>query len=458
MSTVASFESARRQAAAGPGPALMHDLESTPPARALSALLWTLVTLGMVLLVWAVVAQLDIVATAPGRLVPDSQVKLVQSAEPGIVREILVRDGDRVAAGQLMLRLDATLAGADAAAVAGELMLRRITVRAIDAELAGGALLPVDGDSPAVFSQVRAQFAARRQALLDALSQEEQAGARARSELRAARQLRDKLASTLPLLQQSAQSHARLQSEGFVGELLAAEKRREVLEREGDLKAQEAAVEALAAAVGQSERRREQLRSTYRAELLRESVDASAAVQRLEQDSQKSGLRAQLMEVRAPQHGIVKDLAVHTPGAVVQAGSPLLQVVPTGDRLRAEALLANEDIGFVEVGQPVKMKLAAYPFQKFGMLEGRVVQISADAIAQSEAARASGINPMAAPAQTYKAVIELAEQGLRLPNGRRLEIAPGMALTAEIHQGRRSVMEYLLSPVQRVAMEAGRER
>lgn len=442
----------------GPGTALLREIESTPPARALAALLWALIALGGVLLAWALIAQLDIVATAPGRLVPVSQVKLVQSAEPGIVREILVRDGERVAAGQLMLRLDATIAAADAAAVAGELMLRRITVRAIDADLAGRQLLPVQGDAASVFGQVQAQFGARRQALLDALAQEEQAGARARSDLLAARQLRDKLSTTLPVLQQSADSHARLQKEGFVGELLAAEKRRELLEREGDLKAQQATVEALAAAVAQSERRREQLRSGYRAELLRERVDAAATVQRLEQESQKSGLRAQLMEIRAPHDGIVKDLGVHTQGAVVQAGSPLLQVVPTGDTLRAEVLLANEDIGFVEIDQPVKLKLAAYPFQKYGMLEGRVVQISADAIAQSEAARASGTHPMAAPAQTYKAVIELAEQGLRLPSGRVLDVAPGMTVIAEIHQGRRTVMEYLLSPLQRVAMEAGRER
>ncbi len=453
-----SIASPGRESAAGPGAALLRDIESTPPSRALAALLWTLVALGAALLAWALLGRLDIVATAPGRLVPHSQVKLVQSAEPGIVREILVRDGDRVAAGQVMLRLDATLAGADAAALAAELMLRRITVRAIDAELAARPLLPVEGDDAPVFGQVQAHFTARRQSLLDALAQEEQAGARARSDLLAARRLRDKLSSTLPVLQQSADSHARLHREGFVGELLAAEKRREALEREGDLKAQEAAVEALAASVAQSDRRRQQLHSGYRAELLRERVEAAATVQRLEQESHKSGLRAQLMEIRAPHEGIVKDLAVYTLGAVVQAGSPLLQVVPTGDRLRAEALLANEDIGFVEVGQLVKLKLAAYPFQKFGMLEGRVAQISADAIAQSEAARTSGISPIAAPAQTYRAVIELAEQGLRLPNGRTLDIAPGMALTAEIHQGRRSVMEYLLSPVQRVAMEAGRER
>lgn len=132
-----SVASPGREGVAAPGAALLRDIESTPPARALAALLWTLVALGATALVWALVGQLDIVATAPGRLVPFSQVKLVQSAEPGIVREILVRDGDPVTAGQVLLRLDATVAGADAAALAGELMLRRVTVRAIDAELAG---------------------------------------------------------------------------------------------------------------------------------------------------------------------------------------------------------------------------------------------------------------------------------------------------------------------------------
>ncbi len=443
---------------AGKAPASLRDIETTPPARALAATLWTLVGLVAVLLAWSLLAQLDIVATAPGKLVPASQVKVVQSAEAGIVREIRVRDGDKVAAGQVLLRLDATVAGADAATVANELMLKRLTVRAIDAELASRPLASAADDSPVVFAQVQAQFAARRQALLDALAQEEQASARALHDLLAATQLREKLASTLPVLQQAAESHARLHKEGFVGELIANDRRREALEREGDLKAQQATVQALAAAVAQSERKREQLRSGYRAELLRERVEAASVIQRLEQESHKSGLRAQLMEIRAPYDGIVKDLAVHTLGHVVQAGQPLLQVVPKGEVLRAEALLANEDVGFVEVGQTVKLKLAAYPFQKYGMLEGRVVQISADAIEQAEAARAAGTNALAAPVQTYKAIVDLNEQALRLPNGKVLDIAPGMAATVEIHQGTRSVMEYLLSPVQRVAMEAGRER
>ncbi len=432
----------------------LRDIQHTAPNTALRATLLTLATLVIVLLAWALTAQLDIVASAPGKLVPASQVKLVQAADAGIVREILVDDGDRVSAGQVLLRLDATVTGADSTQIANDLALKRITVRAIDAEVSGKTLLPVSSEPPLTFAQVQAQFTARRQALLDAIAQEAQVGLRASHDRLAAERIRDKLRETVPSYRQSAESFSKLHKEGFVGELLANDKRRELIEKEQDLKAQEATLNALDAAIAQSGRRTEQLRSGYRAELLKERVEALAIVQRLEQEQTKTGFRSQLMEVRAPQAGVVKDLAVHTRGAVVQAGAQLLQIVPSGDTLRAEALLANEDIGFVEIGQRTKLKLAAYPFQKYGMLEGKVMQISADAIDAAEAQKAMG----SAVQLTYHAVIELEQQNLKLPSGRQLDIAPGMAVTAEIHQGRRTVMEYLLSPVQRVSSEAGRER
>ncbi len=146
-----------------------------------------------------------------------------------------------------------------------------------------------------------------------------------------------------------------------------------------------------------------------------------------------------------------------TVGAVVHAGAQLLTVVPQGEVLRADAVLANDDIGFVQVGQTAKVKRAAYPFQKRGLLEGRVVRLSADAVEPTEAAKATG-SPYAAPQFAYKAVVELQAQQLALPNSGPLKLTPGMAATIEIHQGRRTVMAYLLSPVQRVSSEAGRER
>lgn len=135
----------------------------------------------------------------------------------------------------------------------------------------------------------------------------------------------------------------------------------------------------------------------------------------------------------------------------------VLSIVPSGDVLYAEAVLSNEDAGFVEIGQRVKVKLAAYPFQKYGLMEGAVIRISADAESPEVAARATG-SPYTAPPLAFKAVITLHSQTLQLPSSGALPIAPGMALTAEIHQGRRTVMEYLISPVQRVSNEAGRER
>lgn len=436
----------------------LRELEAAPPASILRYMLLALVGLVAALLVWAMTAKLDIVATAPGKLVPATQVKVVQASEAGIVREILVADGDRVQAGQVLLRLDATLAGADASTIGNELALKGLTVRAIDAALADKPLLPAGSDPPSLFSQVNAQFTARRNALADAAAHESQAAAKARGDRLAALQVRDKLHETLPLFRQNAESFAKLHREGFVGELMANEKRRELIEREQDLKAQEATLQALDAGIAQAQQKIVQLRSGFRSQLLTDRVEAQAAVERMSQEQAKLGFRAGQLEVRAPAAGVVQELAPTTRGAVVQAGTPLLNVVPEDDVLRAEVLLANEDVGFVEIGQSVRIKLAAYPFQKYGMLEGKVVQLSADAVDQQAAAKATGSNPMAAPALTYRAVIDLASQRLTLPAGGERRISIGMAITAEIQHGRRTVVEYLLSPVEQITGEAGRER
>jgi len=430
----------------------LHELQGTPPRGALRATLLSLLILVGTLLAWSLLAQLDIVATAPGRLIPLSQVKVVQAPEAGVVSAILVNEGDRVRARQLLMRLDATVAAAESEQVANDLQLKRLIVRAIDAGLGGRSFFAVHDDPLLLFKQVQAQFAARRQAFEDAVAQEEQASERTRHERRAAERQLEKLRETLPTYQQAADSFTRLLEDGFIGELAARDKQREAIEHEQDLKAQEATIEALTAALAQSERRRQQLKSNYRADLLRERVDALAALQRLEQDAVKLDFRTRQLDVLAPQDGVVKDLVVRAAGNVVQAGGALMRVVPDGDPLIAEAMLANEDVGFVEVGQRARIKLMTYPFQKYGMLEAWVAQISADALEAGERPTGAGTP------HSYRALLDLATQQLLSPDGTGLELTAGMAATIEIHQGQRSVMEFLLSPVQRVASEAGRER
>jgi HlyD family secretion protein len=168
--------------------------------------------------------------------------------------------------------------------------------------------------------------------------------------------------------------------------------------------------------------------------------------------------RKNLLELKAPNDGIVKDLATHTAGTVVQPGTVLLTLVPQDDILRAEVWVTNEDIGFVRPGQTVKLKLAAFPFQKYGMARGVVEHISADAADSST-------NNSAPPADrsgrsmplVYKALVAIQSMSLEM-SGERYKLSAGMQTNAEILLGTRTVAEYLLSPVQKAWHEAARER
>lgn len=427
-------------------------IQERPPERLPRLLLLCLVAALGLLLLWAALAKLDIIASAEGRLVPIGYTKVVQPADAGVVSEILVGDGERVRAGQVLMRLDPQLSQADTLATGNEVAIRRLTLARIAAELADRPFLPGNAP-PALAARVESQFRARRQAYVDAVAQESEALNKARAELRMAQQVLAKLTQTLPSYQSVADSFKRLQQEGFVGELAAAEKTREAAERGHDLETQRASVVSLQASIAQSERKITALRSQYGSQLENERVDTLAQLNRAEQELQKSQLRAGMLEIRAPNDGIVKDLAVTNQGAVVSAGVLLLNIVPVDELLQAEVQLKNEDVGFVAAGQVVRLKVATYPFQKYGLLDGHVALVSADATEQK---------PNAAPQSqplSYRALVRLDTARLTVATtGDQLALSPGMLVTAEIHQGRRSVLEYLLSPVRTVALEAARER
>lgn len=429
-------------------------IQERPPSGLPRVLLWLVATLIGALLLWANLAQLDIIAAADGRLVPLTFTKVVQPAEAGVVAEILVKEGDAVKAGQLLMRLDSRMSRADTQALSGEVGLRRATLRRIEAELADRPFTLGRGDAAAFNAQIEAQFRARRQAYLDSLAQETESLNKARADLLAAQQVQDKLTQTLPSYRQAAEAYRKLVQEGFVGELPAAEKAREAIEKEQDLRAQSAAVTSLNASIAHSEKRIASLRSQYRSQLENERVDTLALLNRSGQELEKSTIKAGLLDIRAPTAGIVKDLATTTQGAVVAAGALLMNIVPQDEPLQAEVLLNNEDVGFVALGQPVKIKIAAYPFQKYGLLDGTVALISADA-ADIRQQQQRG----QAPALSYRAIVQLDSPRLAsAATGQSLALNAGMLVSAEIHQGRRSVLEYLLSPVKKVGQEAGRER
>ncbi len=432
----------------------VFEIQMSEPTHGSRAVLWLVSALCLILLGWASVAKLDIVAVAQGRLVPQTYLKIVQPAAAGIVREILVREGDAVERDQILVRLDPTVNDADRGSIERELTLQRLQLRRVEAELADRAMVRLASDDAQLFSHVESQRASHHQAFLDSLGSEAAARERTVKELAAAQRQLKTLEVTLPSYQRAAQAFAKLSQNNLVGSIQAEEVQREAIEKHSDLEVQRANVAALSAAADQHDQRLAQLKSTYASDLNQQRLAAITEIGRLEPQQSKVNFQGGLLELRAPQAGIVKELATTTIGAVVEPGTVLVSLVPQHEPLKAEVLIENKDIGFVAVGQAVRLKLAAYEFQKYGFLEGTVQTISADA-STDDPPRDGSAAPPAGPA--FKALIELKDQ--RLGWGRQgLPIGAGMQLTAEIVQGKRTVLEYLLSPVQRVTGEAAMER
>ncbi len=435
-------------------PTLLAITDSPPPKLPRMILLSVLVLLA-VLLIWSMLGRVDVVASAEGRLVPQSKLKIVQPSDAGIVTDILVREGEQVAAGQVLMRLDPQLLDADRNAVGGEHAQLGLQLRRIDAELVGTAMRRIDGDPAALFLQVSQQGSAHRQAYLDAAASERAMSDKISNDLQAAQALLSKLEKTLPIAQRSAEAFAKLQRDGFISKIAADEKQRDFLEKSQDLRAQQATVASLHALLASSEKKLAQLNSAYRSDLLAERAGIDAQWRRLNGEKTKLEHKSGLLQLRAPQAGIVKDLSTHTVGTVVAPGTVLMSLVPLNEPLRAEVMLKNEDAGFVHLGQAVKVKLAAYPFQKYGMIDGKIDHIGPD-VTDAQAGGSGGLDPAQSIAR-YPVWVKLSRQTLAL-DGKALALTPGMQLVADIHQGSRSVLEYLLSPVQRAWMEAARER
>lgn len=441
-------------------------IQNEAPDESGRIVLWAVCIFVFGLIVWAAIGQLDIIASAEGKLVPRSLLKIVQPAEAGVVRQLLVAEGDVVAAGQVLARLDPTLASAEKAGIASDLGIQYMQIRRLRAEMDELPMLPKAGDDASLYGQVQNQYLAHRKSYLDGLEQEKSMLAKAEHERRGAAETLGKLEQTLPTYQRSAAAFAKLEKEGYIAGLAAADKQREAIEKSSDLDAQRSAVAALNATVDAQQMRIRQLRSTYQSELQKELAEINAKIAQLEPSLKKTAYREGLMELRAPQDGVIKDLATTTIGAVVQPGTVVLSLVPKGERLYADVNIRNEDVGFVQVGQSVQIKLIAYPFQKYGMLTGKVIHISADATepnktsgAENSSISTSGEgDPLAVGQSTYKARVELLAQTLVQSKGNKLALTPGMRVVAEINQGRRTVLEYLLSPVRTAAQEAGRER
>ncbi len=223
------------------------------------------------------------------------------------------------------------------------------------------------------------------------------------------------------------------------------DKTRERIELERDLLSQHARLVETQSALQETE----QAKTSYRAETMRLLSDrhaqAATRQQQLNADYSKASQRERLTQLTAPVAGIVQQLAIHTTGGVVTEAQPLMIVVPDSARVTAEISIANQDIGFVHAGQMAEVKLETFPYTRYGTVQARVDIVTADAVTDEK------------KGSYYPATLTLSRKDM-LIDGKRVNLSPGMNITAEIKTGKRRIIEYLLSPVQRAGSESLRER
>jgi hemolysin D len=428
-------------------PHLLDIIKERPSPLPRAVLYGLMVFLGL-LFVWALFGRLDVIVRASGTLVPKTRLQVVQPLEGGRVAKILVHEGELVQAGQVLVLMDSHLSEADTHKLENEVSRDKLQLRRIDAELHDADFKQQD-DDPRLFEEVYAQFQTNRAAYRQTLSQLNAVAMQASEDIAGAKEERYRLGQALQVYKQTEAAYLKLEPKGYVSRLDVLEKRRQRIEAERDYKVQAYKISSLKAKMDETHSRIASLDSDYRKELLDSRSELEAKLDKLNQELRKQQYRNKLMALKAPQTSYVQNLATHTPGSIAPSGTVLLTLVPVNEPLEAEVLINNEDIGFVHPGQTAKIKLSSYEFQRYGTIDSSVFRISPDAIQQDEDSKKGHY--------AYKLLLALKRQSLE-HDGHEYRLKPGMQVSAEVNVGSRTVMDFILSPIQKTLDEAATER
>lgn len=430
-------------------PAALEVIETpvSPTARVTS---WVLL-IGLILtLVWLVFGRVDVVATAPGKIIPTGNVKLVQSPGSGVVRAIYVKDGQAVRAGQPLLELDPTLSSADLAQAEKALAAAELDVsrtRAIADALAGrGLRFVAPASTPADVADTQARLVAAQLAEVEATIAS--LGASRSSSLSDARMAEAQVArlgDTIPILDRQLENMRRLDAKGYAPGSRLLELQRQRRSEAGD---REVAVAQRARGYSEARKLSDQMAQTReeaQRNVLTELAKAEAEAILRREEVTKAKRRRSFQRLVAPVDGVVQELTVHTVGGVVEPARTLMIVVPSQDSIEVEARILNKDVGFIHVGQPAAVKLDAFPFTRFGAVPGRITRISSDAV------------PDRKLGSVYMATVRLDRRTITVDD-RDVPLTPGLSATVDIRTGTRRIISYLISPMQTSVAQAGRER
>ncbi|OED47326.1 hypothetical protein ACH42_03050 [Endozoicomonas sp. (ex Bugula neritina AB1)] len=439
------------------------EVEETPAHPAGRAILKAIALLFVIAVIWACVGKIDIVASAQGKIIPGERVKTIQPMTIGEVQTIHIKEGDEVKAGDRLITFNATLTQAeltklnkDISAFSLQLARQQSFILFLDAPsqpqfniqntlkslIANSSVKSSDAKSLTFEQQLLKQqvvdYQSARETLLSQFKSK-------KAEQQTIEAIVTKLQRVLPIIEERTAALEGLYKKKYGSRSQYLELEQQRIELEEDIRAQQAAVKQLQA---EQEEIQNQLLS-FHAQKRRESLDEQEQLHRqvasLEQERVKAKELHEQLVLRSPIDGTVQQLQIHTIGGVVQPAQALMQIVPKEAKMEVEAWVLNKDIGFVQEGQKAEVKIDTFNFTKYGLIDGKLINISNDAVPDEKL----GLR--------YLANVQIEKDWMQVDN-REVNLSPGMSVAVEIKTGQRRLIEYFLSPLLRFKQESVRER
>ena len=424
------------------------ELEETPASPAGRLTLWVIVLLFASGVTWASIGRMDIVAVATGKVVPNGQIKKIQAIDSARVEVINVQEGQRVKKDQVLLVLDDDSLMAEKNEILAKKDFLEIDLQRTRSQL---QLFEISQNKTAhqrqsaLLKGLDHIAAARWQEYLDALNVLRSSMDKLAYEKNALNAQLDKYKELLPILNQKTENLHTLKQKQLVAEQMYLEQKQQLIETQQDYKSSLSRLDELSAEINEMEHQYAQYQSEFKRVLLEKEDEIIQSLLTLQQQLARTENRIEGFHLQSPVDGVVQQLTTHTIGGVVTAGETVMMIVPDDAELEIEAFFENKDIGFVKIGQQVEIKIDAFPFTKYGLVEGVISHLSEDAIVDEK----RGL--------IFKAVISIDKESMESIS-KPVFISPGMTVAVEAKTGSRRLIEYFLSPLMRYQHESIRER
>ena len=430
-------------------PAILEGTE-TPPSPTGRLVMWSLLALLVAAILWACIGSINEVAVATGKIIPTGQVKTVQVKNKGVIKEIYVREGQHVEEGEKLLVLDPTSTDADYDSLKKRAAYFQLDIERLEAELEGRSFQP--SASPdldlsdlsaerSLYQSRVSQYNAERLAARTEVSQKEAA-------LAAEQQNYDKYTGMLTIAEEKEKRLAMLAEQNAISTFQLLEQTSQRINLEKTASAQLDLVNKARSELEQAAAKLANVEAAYRKDIMATMVESKKQYLAYQEEMKKADENQRLATVVAPCSGRVYNLAVHTEGGVVTDAQPLLMVVPDGVDLEFEVWADNKDIGFIKEGQEAEVKVDTFNFQKFGFVQAKVADISADAASDSRDTEHY---------RKYRLLLQPVSSDLNI-FGQPVNLTPGMNVNAEIIIRKKHIIEFFLDPFRRYTSESLRER